>query len=275
MSRKTKKVSETQSKLLEAMNGGTLINFYELEEMKKYLPKIDDKQVEYTGMPLHQHFLLVGGTGSGKTLSFLNYLALTSIGEGTYKKILMCVKKLEPPNLFLKEKLGDALEFFLTVESFPNVKDFADLGKRNTDSYLVVFDDCINDSKNPKVQKKIDEFFTYGRSKGITIAYLTQSYYGTPIFIRRQVSFVLLCSIKTIKELKMILKDYNIGDINFPTLNNIYQYATSGPKPHFLKICTYECEPNKKFSRNFIEYLNPDDFYEEETSKTRAKRPET
>jgi Flp pilus assembly CpaF family ATPase len=55
-------------------NRDKLINFYEIEEMKKFMPKIDDKQVEYTAMPLNQHFLLCGGTGSGKTLGILNYV---------------------------------------------------------------------------------------------------------------------------------------------------------------------------------------------------------
>jgi hypothetical protein len=257
MSKKTSKKD-----IIENLKSDKLINFYELDEMQKFMPKINDEQVMYTGMPLHQHFLLVGGTGSGKTLSLLNYIAKTSLNaEGTYKHVLMCVKKLEAPNKYLKENLGDKITFYFRVEDFPLVSQFPDLSARNNANYLVIFDDCINDGKNSKMQKKIDEYFTYGRSKGITIAYLTQSFYQTPIFLRKQVSFILLCSIKRKSELKSIITDYDTTGINPETLANMYKYATNGPKPNFLKICTYECEPGKKYSKNFTEYLNPRDFY--------------
>lgn len=247
--------------ILENLKKGKLINFYETEAVKKYMPKIKDEQKEYTGMPLNQHFLLCGGTGSGKSNSLMSYLLLTSFPkDGTFKKIFMCVKKLESFNYTLKEKLGDDIQFYLTVEEFPPVSEFPDLGKHNDNQWLIIFDDCITDGSNKKLQKKIDDYFIYGRSKGCTVCYLSQSYYQTPILVRRQLSFLLLCSINSNKELKMILKDYAIRDLEWKTLEKIYRYAKDGEFPNFLKVCTYECPQDKKFSKTFIHYINPDDF---------------
>jgi hypothetical protein len=240
-----------------------LINFYDLPGMKKYMPKIEDNQCEYTGIPLNQHSLIVGSTGSGKTQTLLNYIERTSRPkDGTFDKVFMCVKKMEPPNYMLQEKLGDFLEIFLTIESFPDVKTFKDLGNKNNVQNLIIFDDCIGelDKKN---KKKIDDYFTYGRSKGCTVLYLSQSYFETKIFIRRQVSFVFLCSIKADWELKRILKDYSIGDIDVDTLRKMYKYAKQKDDPkecNFLKICTYEVPIERKFSKNFLDYINPVNF---------------
>jgi hypothetical protein len=250
----------------------TLINFYELDAMKEFMPKIDDQQKAYTGMPLNQHFLLCGGTGSGKTLGLLNYLQRTSIPKkGTFDKIFMCVKKLEPPNLFLMKKLGpDLLHMYTSVDKFPDVSEFPDLGgvgkKKNNKQWLIVFDDCISEN-NKANRKKIDDYMIYSRSKGCTVAYLSQSYYQTPIFIRRQMSFLLLCSIKSKKELTSILKDYSIANVSDQTLQEMYTYAKKKDSPNevtFLKLCTYEVPADKKFSRNFLEFINPSDFVPKE-----------
>jgi hypothetical protein len=179
----------------------------------------------------------------------------------------MCVKKLEAPNLFLMEKLGqDLLSMYTSVDKFPDVSEFPDLGgvgkKKNNKQWLIVFDDCISEN-NKANRKKIDDYMIYSRSKGCTVAYLSQSYYQTPIFIRRQMSFILLCSIKSKRELTSILKDYSISNVSDNTLDKMYNYAKEKDSPKevtFLKLCTYEVPPDKKFSRNFLEFLDPKDF---------------
>ena len=64
-----------------------IINFYELDKIKKYMPKIDDEQVKYTGMPLFKHILICGGTGSGKSNATMNYLRRTCELTQTYDPI--------------------------------------------------------------------------------------------------------------------------------------------------------------------------------------------
>jgi hypothetical protein len=240
-----------------------LINFYELDEMKEFLPDIKDVQKEYTGMGYCQHFLLVGGTGSGKTNSLLNYLRETSHGGGTYTRIFMCVQKLEEPNQYLKSKVPeDFLNMVFNVKDMPDVREFPDLGKHNNRQFLIVFDDCISET-NKENKKKIMDYFVFGRSKGCTVCYLSQAYFSTPIFIRKQVSYILLCSAKA-KDRKRIMCDLASEDEDPEVLDRMYEYAKGyDHNPHaptFLKVCTYECPANVKFSRNFVEYLDPKEF---------------
>ena len=50
---------------------------------------------------------------------------------------------------------------------------------------------CVND-KDKASYTKVKNYFTYGRKKGITLAYLTQSFFESDGFIRKQMSYLLL-----------------------------------------------------------------------------------
>jgi hypothetical protein len=249
------------------MNHDVTENFYEHAKVKKYLPKINDKQVKLTGMPLTQHVLLAGATGANKSNMLLNYIKRSS---GTFTKILMLIKKVEPFNLLLKEILGDTIQFYFKLEDFPDVSQFPDLGGKNNKLYCIVFDDFITES-NKKNLKKIDDYLIYGRSKGCTVIMLSQSYYSTSTLLRKQCSFICLCGIKGKRDLKSILNEYSMGDIDTDALKRMYDYAktpTFKGEPTMLKIETGVCAINKKFSRNFLEYLNPHDFEKGKESKS-------
>jgi hypothetical protein len=223
----------------------------------------EDQQKQLTGMPINEHILMVGEAGSGKSNTMMNYIYLTSqVPKGTYKKIFMCVRKTETFTEFLKEKLGDDLLIYNSLDTFPSVDKFADLSEKNKERFLIIFDDCINE-KAKKDLKKIDDYFTYSRNKGCTVLFLSQSFFQTDIYLRKQVSWLILCGITGKRDLLAILKDYSIGDIDQDTLHNMYRYAKEVRKEgemNFMKICAYECPIDKKFSRNWLDYLNPKDF---------------
>jgi hypothetical protein len=233
-------------------------NFYNHEIVKKYLPKINDEQVKYTGIPVTKHILFCGGTGTGKSNSFLNFLKRTDKSKKpTYTKIFMLIKKLEPFNYALKEILGDRIEFYYNLNDFPSVDTFQDLSKKNNKLYLMVFDDFITDKK-VKDKKKLDDYLIYGRAKGCQVCLLSQSYFDTDPLLRKQVSFTLLCGIKGKRELNTILKEYALGDLKTDELKEIYDYAKKVSyvgEPTFLKINCEHCDPNKKFSRNWLQYI--------------------
>jgi len=250
-----------------------VINFYTVDKIKKYLPKINDEQEEYTGMKLFNHILICGGTGAGKSNCVMNYIKRVSEGNGTYKHIYICYKTPgEPFYQFLEHNLKkEEVSFYKSVNDFPNVEDFSDQinekpikgmkkeKDKEKDKYLVIFDDCVND-KDKKALSKIEKYFTYARKKFITLMFLTQSYFDTSTFIRKQVSYVILCSIRGLRDLNLICKDFSFG-IDSQDLMKLYKEATTKSNDYdmpFFKINTMECPLNKKFSRNFLGYFEID-----------------
>ncbi len=211
---------------------------YQHKDMKKYLPTIKDEQVKLTGIPVNSHVLICGGTGSQKSDTLVDFLSksMSQTKKPTFSTIHVLIKKFEPINYFLKEKLEDYIKFYTKIEDFPSVDSFKDLSTKNDDLQLIVFDDFITE-KNKQFKKKIEDYLIYGRSKGCTVFLLTQSYYQTDILLRKQVSFVILCGIKSNRDLNAILNEYSMGGVDFKTLVKMYNYAKESinGEPTFLK----------------------------------------
>lgn len=236
-----------------------IINFYETEAVKKYLPNQNDPQKEYTGMNIDTRILLCGASGSGKSNALMNYLVLTSKPpKGTFKHIFLISKVKEPLYETLEEKLKDKISIYKSVAELPSVQDFKDMNKDKPEHFLVILDDCVTDKDKASV-KKIEEYYAYSRKKGITTIYLSQSYFQTPKFCRDNCNYIILVSIKSVKDLDRIIREYAMPDIELPQIQKMFKYATQQPL-NFLKITSGTCPASKRFSRNFLHYLNPEEF---------------
>ena len=108
-------------------------------------------------------------------------------------------------------------------------------------------------------QAKVNDYFCYGRNKLIQTLFLTQSYYAVPKFIRLNVSYTILCSIRSKRDLNMILAEYNVSDISSDQMYRIWDYCST-PDPDepfsFMKIATFHIAMGKKISKNFLNYIN-------------------
>jgi hypothetical protein len=233
-------------------------NYYKSERIQKKLPKLKDEQFDYTGMRINQHFLICGGTGTGKTNALYSYLLETSRPtKGTFKHIFVVYKTEEPLYEDLKEQLGKGISFYKSIADLPSVDEFQDaIDNDFKHQYLVCLDDCVND-KDKLSYTKVKNFFTYGRKKGITLAYLTQSFYAADGFIRKQMSYLLLLSIKGKTDLRNILSEYGSLQCEPTELYRIFKTATEkhGDELPLLKIDCNQVSNDVKFSRDFIQYL--------------------
>ena len=116
----------------------------------------------------------------------------------------------------------------------------------------MVFDDQVNE----KNQDIIKELMIRGRKigKGLTMCYLSQSFFKIPKIVRLQFSHLILLKLSSNRDLNLILSDYSLG-VNREELANIYKDATRD-KFHFLKISIDEPDNNKKFSHNWTDFYS-------------------
>ena len=235
-------------------------NFYNSTRIKKKLPKQSDQQFQYTLMKINKHFMIAAGTGGGKTNALYSYIIETSKPKnGTFKHIFVVYKTEEPLYEDLQEQLKDNITFVKSISELPDVDEFPDsIEHKYKYNFLVVFDDCVND-KSKQDYDKVKKYFTYGRKKGITICYLTQSFYTADSFIRKQLSYILLLGIKGKRDLNNILSDFGSLEAEPDELYRVFKYATTPLNDNdipFLKICTEKCPENQKFTRDWIELIS-------------------
>jgi hypothetical protein len=175
------------------------LNFYELPAVKKHMPKVEDRQIEFTGMGLQQHILAVEKTGSGNSQCLLNYIYETSRpSKGTFQKIILCYKTFEPLYKFLDENLnGDdagrpaaassaapnahkRFQMVEGVENLPPISSFPDSSEKNKRQTLVIFDDVVNDRDTKSLKKCIHTGFS-AESEG-SLAFSCLNRFSRPTF---------------------------------------------------------------------------------------------
>ena len=233
-----------------------LVNFYEVDKIKKKLPKGKDEQYQFTNIKIRTRNLLVGASGTGKTSAVANYILLSSAPKkSTFKHIYLLYKTDEPIYDFLQEELGKHISVFKEIKDIPDVKEFADNPKHEI---LFIFDDVVNEKKASDI-KKIQDYYKIGRKKGITSFFLSQSYFQTDKFFRDNLSNILLLSIKSTKDLNRIINEYEIPEVTQEQVQRMFKYATT-QHMNFLKICCDHVPLEEKFTHNFTEFLNPQDF---------------
>ena len=92
----------------------------------------------------------------------------------------------------------------------------------------------------------------------MTVIYLSQSYFKIPIFIRQNSNYVIILGSMNKRNANMLLNEFSVGTSK-EQLANMYKEAIS-QKLNCFVIDVDEQDPNKKFRRNFDEYLSPTDF---------------
>ena len=137
-------------------------------------------------IPDHPYkILIIGGSGSGKTNTWLNlikeqdkidkiYLYTKDLNEPKYdffikKRVNIGIKHCNNPNAFIEysNTMGDV---------YKNIDDYNPSRKRKM---LIVFDDMFADiMKNKKCQAIIKEFFIRCRKLNISLVFITQSYFS-------------------------------------------------------------------------------------------------
>tara|TARA_R110000803_G_scaffold58505_2_gene116659 strand:- start:1047 stop:1727 length:681 start_codon:yes stop_codon:yes gene_type:complete len=224
-------------------------NFYKRPALKKYLTSQDNPNVKLHGLDkLPFRMVIVAPSGSGKSNFILNLLEKFSKGKGTFNSIhLICRSKCEPLYEYLEDRTKKKVKIEEGVEKIPDINSFdKDL------QHLVIFDDLVME----KNQQKITEFYIRGRKKGISICYLSQSFYKVPKTIRSNCNYFVILKLSGKRDLNLIMSEFELG-VDKGELMEIYEDAT---KEKFnILLIDVEAGKQEKFRKNFLEFYDVSD----------------
>lgn len=186
-------------------------------------------------------YLIVGKSGAGKTmlgLSFLGYML-------DYDTITLCCKHPDQGKLrklvqgIKMAGMEDNLIICENVEDLPEVESY-DKSKQN----ILFVDDMINEP-----QKRLIDFAVRGRLHGVSMIYLTQSYYKVPRIIRLQCTDFSFFEMNR-KEVRLIYEDIgnDIEDLNL--FRRMFMDATTNDFG-FLHVDKRTRDKRLKYRRGF------------------------
>ena len=224
-------------------------NFYELPKVQKFIRKAPNPNYENHKIKLPFRSAILGSSGSGKTHTLCNIIY--QFGK-TFNHIYIYTKAEETLYDFLTEQLDDSL-LTIVYNDLDRLRQFKD------DEYygqsLIIFDDMVNE----KDQRVIQELYIRGRKLNISLIYLSQSYYKIPKIIRGQISYIFIIKIAGLKDLRLILSEYELT-ANKIQLSNMYKFVCkSGNFGHFFLI-DLEAKQDDTYRKNFDIILNPNEF---------------
>jgi hypothetical protein len=137
----------------------------------------------------------------------------------TFQNIHIITKnKEEPLYQYLEEQLGKkGLIVSEGISSLPNLDDYD-----KNDQSLIVLDDLVLE----KNQTKISDYFIRCRKLNISVIYISQDYYSVGKMIRRNLNYLIIKQVSSLRDLRMIMSEYSIG-LDKAQLEQIYKYATN------------------------------------------------
>jgi hypothetical protein len=222
-----------------------VINFYE-HLPKKFLTKTVNPHFEKHRIKLPFNMIIAGSTGAGKTNCILNIIYAM---PDTFSKIVIITRnKDEALYNYLKEKLPD-IEIHEGIHNMPDLDKEFDKKLNN----LIIFDDLVAEGK--KKQIPIEQYAIRCRKLGVSMAYLTQSWFLTPDVIRKNINYLILKKIPKMNDLERILRDYSLG-LKKDDLLQLYNYAIKGEdsqskKDWFMIDLAEDEESPYKYRKNF------------------------
>ena len=232
---------------LETSSENSMVNFYSHKNMKQFLTEYENPHFDSHQIKTPCRLAAIASSGGGKTQFILNLIAKM---QNTFGHIYVCYRTSEPLYEFLAKSIGDKNITFITqLAKFPQVSEMP-----KDKQILCVFDDVVNYSD--KEQGIIKEYYIRGRKwgKGISMCYLSQSFFRIPKIIRLQCNYLILLKLGSKRDLNLILSDYGLG-VDKDELMSIYKNATQIPFD-FLKISTDERDDSKRFSHNWTGFYD-------------------
>jgi hypothetical protein len=253
-----KKQKEAE-RYLKVVAQGNLVNMYKVYEKpqdSKERKEFSCPNAEHLHIKMPFQMIVCGKTGAGKTNLVENiihalgcfdhfWLFTKDRDETLYKHWIDEVKKEE-------EKLGETiLEVSNDIKTFPSIiKVNEELRMKKHKGFLIV-DDMVNE--NVKDLKETINGWTLGRKGGLSVCFITQSYFRTPKVIRENSSLLALGRLASIMDMKRIVKEYSL-DKSAEELMMLHNKVMQQGDMNFMLIDLYNNEPGLRYRMNLAPY---------------------
>jgi DNA polymerase III delta prime subunit len=216
-----------------------LENYY--DKIPKHLKlKSHNPNFNIHKMKLAFRLLIIGSSGSGKTQTLLNIIKAFN---NTFMTLTICTKNSDEPLYnYLKELIpSDQLTILEGIENIPELDSF-----NKNENNLIVFDDLILDDL-----KKIGSYFIRARKLNVSCIFISQTYYSNNKdfkIIRRNINYLIIKKVSSLKELNLIMREYSIN-ISKEKFYKLYNEITK----IFVNFLMIDCDANDdfKFRLNF------------------------
>jgi len=225
-----------------------IINWYE-KMPKKFLDTAENTNFHLHKLKIPFRMCISSFSGGGKTSYILSLIHLFSQGKvGTFNSINIITRNKDEP---LYNYLTSKCPSIVIKEGLENTPQLDKFDK--TLSHLVIFDDLVL-SKNLDI---VSNYFIRCRKRGISVCFLSQSYFRIPPIIRANCSYMVILKLGGSREVNLILSTFGLG-VTREQLIGMYDYAT---KEKFSPLLIdMEESPDKRFRKGFLEILDPKEF---------------
>jgi hypothetical protein len=195
-------------------------NVYDLikKDAPQLLHKADNPNKHLHNFDLPFRMVVVAPSGSGKSNLLVNMIMLFCEGKGTFSKINIVTRdKSEPLYDWIASKSA-SIVISEGLSSLPKLD--AKTYDKDSNSLLVI-DDLVL-SRNLDA---VSEVYIRGRKLGISVVFISQSYFKIPSVIRQNCSYLVLLRLSCVRDARFILSELSLG-VTKDQLMDLYEYAT-------------------------------------------------
>ena len=203
-----------------------LTNYYDIIGSGSLKSKRDKNFKKHLIEP-NSMILCIGGTGSGKSNSLINFL---SRKNNAFYEIIIYTGSTSDEVLYdlIRQRIPTT-QFYTDIEELPDLVEFDDENKKL--EKLIVIDDFIGLKKSEMV--KINKYLTSGRKFGFTVFCMAQNYTSVPKIITRNVQYFIVFKLNDNTTINNIFMNHNVEGIDRDTFRSMYVHSTS-EKLNFL-----------------------------------------
>jgi ABC-type dipeptide/oligopeptide/nickel transport system ATPase component len=224
-----------------------LVNIYEKDAIKPFLLTSHNPNYDVHFIQIPFRMLIIGSSGSGKTMTLYNILRVFS---KTFQNIYIITKnKKESIYEYIEDKFKKINEkpkakFHQNVNVEEGIDMLPDLETFDKEEQSLV---VLNDLVLLKDQSRIVEYYVRCRKLNVSVIYISQSYFAIPKIIRQNVNYVIIKQVSSARNLKMIANEYSL-EIESKKLKKLYEFCTD-KKENFMLI-DVDCAKTR-YRKNF------------------------